>query len=81
MVREQAAPSVEGPDHRRAGSKRAGSMRDMGEIRLRIAAILGEIDALRHERYAEAIFTARAKLATAYFTKRQEPAPAELKAA
>lgn len=41
-----------------------------GDILLRIAAVVGEIDLLKRERHAEPVFDARARLAAAYFEKR-----------
>jgi hypothetical protein len=52
----------------------AGGEAGGGDILLRIAALVGEIDALKRERHAEPVLDARARLAASYFKKRK-PAP------
>ena len=47
---------------------------DAGEVARRIAAVVGEIDALKRERHATPVLDARAKLAEIYFRKRSRPA-------
>ena len=44
---------------------------DAGDILWRVAAVVGEIDALKRERHATPVLDARAKLAEIYFKKRQ----------
>ncbi|MFL5214144.1 MAG: hypothetical protein ACJ8DH_09670 [Microvirga sp.] len=46
----------------------------MNEILRRVASIIGDIDVLKRERLSEESFEARARLASAYFQKRWEPA-------
>jgi hypothetical protein len=41
-----------------------------GDILWRVAAVVGEIDALKRERHATPVLDARAKLAEIYFKKR-----------
>jgi hypothetical protein len=43
---------------------------DAGDILRRIAAVVGDIDALKRERHATPVLDARAKLAEIYFRKR-----------
>jgi hypothetical protein len=47
-----------------------------GDILLKIAALVGEIDALKRERHAEPVLDARVRLAASYFEKRR-PAPVQ----
>jgi hypothetical protein len=61
----------EGADFRGRGAEAASTADGAGpDILRRIAALVGEIDALKRERHAEPVFGARARLASTYFTKR-----------
>jgi hypothetical protein len=54
---------------------------ELNEILRRVASIIGDIDVLKRERLSEESFEARARLASAYFQKRWEPAPLRRRAA
>jgi hypothetical protein len=64
MIREQAGSGAHGAE------SRAGAESGESDILLRIATIVGEIDALKRERHAEPVLDARARLASSYFAKR-----------
>ena len=66
MMREGTATAARGfgTMEREAGTP------DPGDILRRIAAVVGEIDALKRERHATPVLDARAKLAEIYFKKR-----------
>ena len=66
MIREGA-----GFDARGSADDRASGEPNERDILLRIAAVVGEIDALKRERHAEPVFGARARLASPYFIKRK----------
>ena len=77
MVREGAAAAARGfetrdrePGPDRPGTGQPGTGQDAGDILRRIAALVGEIDALKRERHATPVLDARAKLAEIYFRKR-----------
>ncbi|MDF3061680.1 MAG: hypothetical protein K0S06_1789 [Microvirga sp.] len=61
----------EGMDFRARGAEAAGTAEGgQADIVQRIAAVVGEIDALRRERHEAPVFGARARLASTYFIKR-----------
>jgi hypothetical protein len=66
MIREQAGSGERGSENR------AGAEASEADILLRIATLVGEIDALKRERHAEPVLGARARLASTYFTKRRD---------
>jgi hypothetical protein len=68
MIREQAGMAH---GYEAANRRHAAASPNAGDILQRIASVVGEIDALKRERHAEPVFDARAKLAAAYFRKRQ----------
>ncbi|HKH35073.1 MAG TPA: hypothetical protein VKA80_13090 [Beijerinckiaceae bacterium] len=68
MIRDEAQFDARGSaDDRHRGEP------GEADILLRIAMVVGEIDALKRERHAEPVFGARARLASTYFTKRKQP--------
>ena len=70
MIRAQAAAR----DFKTTKREALGAS-DAGDILRRIAAVVGEIDALKRERHATPVLDARAKLAEIYFRKRSRSAP------
>jgi hypothetical protein len=67
MAREGTAAAARGFE---AVKREPGTGRDAGDILRRIAAVVGEIDALKRERHATPVLDARARLAQIYFRKR-----------
>jgi hypothetical protein len=71
MIREEVRSSTRRPE----SYARAEPIET--DILGRIAALVGEIDALKRERHAEPVFGARARLASTYFIKRGARSEAE----
>jgi hypothetical protein len=66
MIRDEAQF-----DRRGSAEDRGGGEPNQSDILRRIATVVGEIDALKLERHAAPVLDARARLAAAYFRKRQ----------
>ena len=66
MRTERSGEVTRGFDHTVSGRDHGD-----GNVLDRIAAVVGEIDALKRERHAEPALDARARLAANYFTKRR----------
>ena len=71
-MREGAAAAARGFE---TMERETGGFSDAGDVLRRVAAVVGEIDALKRERHSTTVRDARAKLAEIYFRKR----PARLK--